>query len=165
MHIVAPRRLPFASAHVEMTQVNSARHGQQQAERKIRHHLIQQARRASHHDSPLRSRRNIDGIVAYAPARNDLQVPRLPAFQHITIKMIHARQYCIRALQQRDQRPRPMRPILWRDDQPTPHCSPLSAPALPHPAVCAVINTCHDIARSVTAPSVTATTKPLTQFD
>jgi hypothetical protein len=30
----------FALAHVEMTQVNSARHGQQQAERKIRHRFI-----------------------------------------------------------------------------------------------------------------------------
>jgi hypothetical protein len=79
MHIAAPRGLPFALAHLNMTGVNTACYGQQQAKRRIRHRLIQQAGRVGYHDAFSSSRGNIDRVVADAPARITF---KLHAFLH-----------------------------------------------------------------------------------
>src|SRR5688572_33085023 len=91
MHVMAPGRLPFALAHVEMPQMNAPSHGQQQSERKIRHCFIQQPRRVGHHDALPCGGWNIDRVITYAPARNQLKFVRGLAVQYLGIEVVHAR--------------------------------------------------------------------------
>ena len=72
-HIMAPNTPPEPGAHVEMTDVHPPGQRQQQREGEVGHGLVEQPGRIGDHDARSSGSGHVDGVVADAPAGNDLQ--------------------------------------------------------------------------------------------